>query len=179
MPHAVHRDGAGKIHPLLCRVGHSALGPRCMTNPKCPGSTPCGSRDLPAHDSQQIRPTPATLLAVLLTAGYGWHEITLREAYDLGRAGAPRGAPNDNGPQRPQVPLYTDADLYSLTPDQVRILLQEFPKLKPLINAVIFSRAPSDLNAYSYWLRMHDVLTRSGLPSDLRVSSRADRKRKD
>jgi hypothetical protein len=107
-------------------------------------------------------------LAVLLTAGFGWHEITLREAYDQGRAGAPRGTPDDTGPQRTQVPLYAGGDLYGVTPDQARIFLQEFPKLKPLIKVVIFSRAPSDQNAYAYWLRLHDLLTRSGIPSDLR-----------
>jgi hypothetical protein len=106
-------------------------------------------------------------LAVLLTAGYGWHEITLREAYERGRAGAPRGTPDETGPQRPQVPLYANTDLYAVTPDQVRILLQEFPKLKPLVKAVRFARAPSDSNAYNYFQRMHDVLTRSGIPSDL------------
>jgi hypothetical protein len=66
------------------------------------------------------------------------------------------------------VPLYASGDLYGITPDQSRIFLQEFPKLKPLIKAVVFSRAPSDQNAYSYFLRMHEILTRSGIPSDLR-----------
>jgi len=108
-------------------------------------------------------------LAILLTAGFGWHEITLREAYDQRRAGTPRrGTPDDTGAQRPQVPLYAGGDLYGVTPDQARILLQEFPKLKPLLRMAEFSRAPSDQNAYSYWLRMHDLLTRSGIPSELR-----------
>ena len=76
-----------------------------------------------------------SVITVTLTAAYGWHEITLREAYDQGRAGVPRNTPADNSPSRPQTPLYTSNE-YGITPDQSRILLVELPKIRGLIPIV-------------------------------------------
>jgi hypothetical protein len=51
-----------------------------------------------------------------------------------------------------------------LSPDQIRILIQEIPKLKTLIRVANFSRAPNDNIAYSLWLQYQDVFVRSGVP---------------
>jgi hypothetical protein len=64
-----------------------------------------------------------------------------------------------------------------LTPDQSRIFLQELPKLKPELKALIFSRAPSDMNAYGYWLKIHDLLTRSAFRLTSEISFRVDLKK--
>jgi hypothetical protein len=108
------------------------------------------------------------VVAITLTAAYGWHEITLREAYDQGRAGAPRGTPDENYLNRPQRPLFANSNIYNLTPDQIRILIQEIPKLKPLIRAAYFSKAPNDNGApFTLWLQFQDVFIRSGIPPAL------------
>ncbi len=110
------------------------------------------------------------VVAIGLTAAYGWHEITLREAYAQGRAGIPRGGPDENNPNHPQKPLLADTNIYSLTPDQVRILLVEIPKLKPLIRVAYFSKAPNDVGSpYNLWRQFQDVFVRSGITPDLRT----------
>ena len=104
------------------------------------------------------------VVTITLTAAYGWHEITLREAYDQGRAGTPRGTPDENNPNRPQKPLFSNTSMYSLSPDQIRILLLELPKLKPLIRVAYFSKTPNDLGPpLSLYHQFEDVFIRSGI----------------
>jgi len=102
------------------------------------------------------------VVAIVITASYGWHEITLREAYDQGRSGIPRGTPDENTPNRPQTPLYVE-NYDNLAPDQVRILIQELPKLKDLMKIVYFSRSPSDNEVLVLWRQFENIFTRSGL----------------
>jgi hypothetical protein len=110
----------------------------------------------------------ACFAAVIVTAGYGAAEIYIRTEIARGIAGVPRGTPDENNPNRPQRPLLANTDAYNLTPDQVRILIQEIPKLKPLIRIAYFSRAPNDVGpAFSLWLRFQDVFIRSGIPPAL------------
>jgi len=104
------------------------------------------------------------VLAITLTAAYGWHELTLREAYDQGRAGIPRGTPDQNTPSHPQTPLFANDNLYDLTPDQFRLLIVEISKLKPTLRLAYFSHAPNDLTMWTLWLKLQDVFTRSGIP---------------
>jgi hypothetical protein len=100
--------------------------------------------------------------AIAVTAISGFYELKLREAHDQGAAGIPRNTPDVNSPARPQTPLYTD-NWGSITPDQVRILLQELPKLKPASPTVRFSSVPNDNEGYSIWLQFDQIFKRSGI----------------
>ena len=95
---------------------------------------------------------------------YGWFELKMRQAYDQGMAGAPRGAPGEANPNRPQTPFAAE-NWGIITPDQMRILIQEFPKLP--VKYVDFYLTPNDNNTWQYWHQFNDVFQRSGISAPL------------
>jgi len=95
---------------------------------------------------------------------YGWFELKMRQAYDQGVAGVPRAAPGEANPSRPQTPFATN-NWGTITPDQMRILVQELPKL-PLKNVQFFLVAGNN-TSYSYWHQFNDVFQRSGIGAPL------------
>jgi hypothetical protein len=104
--------------------------------------------------------------SVAATAIWGAFELKLREAHDQGAAGIPRNTPDVNGTSRPQTPLYSD-NWATLAPDQVRILLQELPKLKSTMPVVRFYSVPNDNEGYNFWRQFDMVFKRSGMNAPL------------
>jgi hypothetical protein len=103
------------------------------------------------------------IAAVAITAVSGWFELKLRQVYAEGAAGIPRNTPGIGNPNRSQSPLFKGS--YELTADQIRILLQEFPKLKTFIPAFYFSRMPGDYTSNQIFQQFQDALSRSGFAS--------------
>jgi hypothetical protein len=109
------------------------------------------------------------LTVVIITVNNGRTELALRTAYDQGRAGIPRGTPDETDPNRPQMPLYANSNVYSLTSDQIRILIIEIPKLKPLIRVAGFAKPPNFIQpVWNLWIQLQDVFIRSGIPPAMR-----------
>jgi hypothetical protein len=104
-------------------------------------------------------------LAVVVTAGAGAVEIYIRTQIAESIAGVPRGTPNENNVVRPQTPLVYDNR--TLQPDQIRILLEELPKLRPIQSTVFFSCDQSDGEPLNLFGRYHEIFTRSGLSNQL------------
>lgn len=102
---------------------------------------------------------------IIITAGFGWTEFYIRSEIAKGNAGIPRNTPNENNPNRPQVPLSTVAQ--NLQPDQIRILLAEFPKLRPFIKKILFTSPPNNNDSYVIFTQYQDVLVRSGIDATL------------
>jgi hypothetical protein len=103
---------------------------------------------------------------VTLMAGYGWLELALRRAHDEGEAGiALHGAPSDNTPSHPQRPLQSRSRI--LQPDQIRILLQELPKLKQYSPSFFIANSPNDGETYAAATQFMPLLTRSGVVPNL------------
>lgn len=101
--------------------------------------------------------------AIIVTATYGWFELKLRQTYDEGAAGVPRGgAPDAIDPNRPQTP-FAAANWGTVTPDQKRILVQELPKLPLKTRRVDFFSVPNDNVGWQYWHQFNDVFQRSGI----------------
>jgi hypothetical protein len=96
-----------------------------------------------------------------LTAGavYGALELYIRKQIAEGVAGIPRG-PEASDPNRPQTP-FTKGNWGGITPDQMRVLVQELPKL-PLTYLQFFS-VPGDNAGWQYWHQLNDVFQRSGI----------------
>jgi hypothetical protein len=100
------------------------------------------------------------LAAVAATAISGFFELKMREAYDQGRAGVPRGAVGENNLNTPQTPFVT-GNWGTISPDQMRILIQELPKLPT--KQVFFFSVPNDNGGWQYWHQFNDVFQRSGI----------------
>jgi hypothetical protein len=97
--------------------------------------------------------------AIIVTATYGWFELRLRQAYAEGAAGVPRGTPD--APNRPQLPFTTNWG--SLSPDQMRILIQELPRLRLTTPRIDFFSVPNDNIGWQYWHQFNDAFQRSGI----------------
>ena len=102
--------------------------------------------------------------AIIVTAGYGVMEMHIRTEIAKGIAGVPRNTLDENNPTRPQTPLTANKDR-NPTPEQSRILLQVFPKLRPENGRILFSHAPMDNEAYIVWTAYRDLLSKSGISS--------------
>lgn len=102
------------------------------------------------------------LIAVVVTAGYGAMEFYIRDQIAKGVAGVPRNTPDAANPNRPQAPLYV-SNWAVLQPDQIRLLLQELPKLKEKSPTVWFASVSMDNDGYSYWRQFDQIFKRSGL----------------
>jgi hypothetical protein len=98
---------------------------------------------------------------VFVTAGSGYFELRVREEASKVALGIPRGTPNENNSVRPQKPLAYDNR--TLQPDQIRILLEELPRLRPIQSTITFSLDQSDNEPLSLYRQYHEIFTRSGL----------------
>ena len=99
--------------------------------------------------------------AMASVAMYGALELYIRRQIAEGVAGLPRG-PEANNPSRQQTP-FTAGNWGSITPDQMRILIQELPKLPLKRPRVEFASVPNDNAGWQYWHQFNDVFQRSGI----------------
>jgi hypothetical protein len=102
---------------------------------------------------------------MIVTAGFGWTEFYIRREIAKGNAGIPRNTPDENNPNRQQVPLSTVGQ--NLQPDQIRILLAEFPRLRQLVKKILFTYPPDNNESYSIYTQYKDVLVRSGIDANV------------
>lgn len=96
------------------------------------------------------------------TAIYGAAEFYIRTEIAKGLAGVPRGAPDENSPGRAQRPLTVKSR--QLQPDQIRLLLQEMPKLRDVMTRVTVALTANDGEALNVFQTYQMIFTRSGLP---------------
>ena len=102
---------------------------------------------------------------------YGAIELHIRREIAKGIAGIPRNTPDENYPNRQQIPLSTKSE--NLQPDQMRILLNEFPKLRPLIKKIFFTLPPNNSYSYVIYTQYQDLLVRSGI--DVNINEQVPR----
>jgi hypothetical protein len=104
--------------------------------------------------------------AVVGTAVAGYFEFRVREEADKLVLSIPRSSsPRENNPLQPQRPLnYENRDLQ---PNQIRILLNEFPNLKASMQQLNIAIAPNDPQASSLFRQLQPIIYRSGIrPAD-------------
>lgn len=99
--------------------------------------------------------------AIIATAGFGWIELYIRSEIAKGVAGMPRGAPDENTPQRQQRPL--TAISRNIQPDQARILKQEIPKLRQYFTEIGIVSMPNDIESYQLSIEYQIIFNRSGI----------------
>ena len=100
--------------------------------------------------------------AVAGTAVAGYFEFRVREEADKLALGIPRSSsPRENNPSQPQRPL--NFDTRDLQPNQIRILLNEFPNLKTSIPQLNIAIAPNDPQALSLFRQLLPIISRSGM----------------
>jgi hypothetical protein len=81
--------------------------------------------------------------------------LYIRQQIAMGVAGIPRGGAIEQ-PAGPQTPPYVN-DWGALQPDQIRILVQELPKLKESSPGVPFRVMENDNVGYNYWRQFEGV----------------------
>jgi hypothetical protein len=99
-----------------------------------------------------------TLLSMVFIAGYGSVEIYIRREIAKGVAGIPRDTQPDSTTP-PQSPVYSDSR--ELKPNQVRILLGEFDKLKPIMSSIRIDIPHGDSEAFMLRSQYDDALRRA------------------
>jgi hypothetical protein len=102
------------------------------------------------------------VVSVVVTAGVGATEIYILTEIAKGVAGVPRDtSPATNNQTRPQRPLQSQSRF--LQPDQVRILLEELPKLRQFASHMIIATAPNDNEAVDVARQYFPLFDRSGI----------------
>jgi hypothetical protein len=107
------------------------------------------------------------LVAIVLTAGLGATEIYIRREVAKGIAGLPRGTPDEAAPGRPQSSPYI-SNWGAFQPDQIRILLVEVPRLKPILPSTVWITVAPAGDTGSYASQFQEILVRSGIQPGLR-----------
>jgi hypothetical protein len=100
-------------------------------------------------------------LAIVIVGISGATEAYIRTQVAEGIAGVPRGAPDENTPTRPQRPLVSP--VRTLQPDQIRLLLQELPNIRPLLPSIILASTNENSETFGVSMGYQDVFSRSGI----------------
>jgi hypothetical protein len=104
--------------------------------------------------------------AMAVPAIYGAIELHIRTEIAKGVAGAPRGAsPAENNPDHPQRPLIAQNRI--LQPDQIRILKEELPKLRPYMKNIPIGWVDNDGETLSMARQYESLFLKSGIVATL------------
>ncbi len=100
----------------------------------------------------------ASMVSVVI---YGANELFIRKEIAKGIVGIPRNTPDENNPNRPQIPLETGDR--SIQPDQFRILMVEFNKIRDSLPILNVCTTESDQESLVLRQQFFVLLNRSGV----------------
>jgi hypothetical protein len=105
------------------------------------------------------------------TAGYGLVELHIRSEIAKGIAGVTRGeSPAENNQAHPQRPMTQENR--NLQPDQMRILMEELPKLRSFMKSISIAYVPVDGETQAITSEYAKIFDRSGIhPSSFGLES--------